>query len=530
MSAPPVVLARDVVLVRGPDAESYLQGQLSQDVAALEVGESAFSLLLQPQGKVDAWLRVTRTVEDAFALDVDAGWGDHVLARLKRFLLRVKVELEQVDWHVTSGGDPPPGAWRVVSELGEGHHDVLSPEPVPGAVEDPSYELRRIQAGVPRMGSELDESTIPASAGVVDRSVSFTKGCYTGQELVARIDSRGDRVPTKLRRVSGDVEVGDELLSGDKEVGRVTSAVEGEGLAYLRREVQPPAELRSRRGGVVRVLAVLVLLVVLGACSTTAKYDPLPVPDDGDAAPTTATTAQPDLDEVALPAVPGRTTTTAAVLGPGPVTILGRVDGPEGPVAGAIVELQRLVGNTAATTRVPTAADGTWNLQNVLGGQYRIRAWLPPSFGMERAQLVFVEAPKPRSVILRLDRFEGIRVDAALAPNPPSVDEDANLKVRVAQRQVGEDGRIRAVPVVGTQVVLSGSGSWSVRSSNTGFTGSDGSVTFRVVCRDAGVQPLSVVLQNGEARALELPPCFDPSSTTTTSTALTGDDDDDDAD
>lgn len=528
MSAPPVVLARDVVLARGPDAAAFLQGQLSQDVAALAVGGSAFSLLLQPQGKVDAWLRVTRIADDDFALDVDAGWGGHVVARLKRFLLRVQVELEQVGWYVTSGGDPPPGAWVVVSELGEGNHDVLSPVPVPGAVADPSYELRRIRAGVPRMGSELDESTIPASAGVVDRSVSFTKGCYTGQELVARIDSRGDRVPTRLRRVSGDVEVGDELLSGGKEVGRVTSAVDGEGLAYLRREVEPPAELRSRRGGLVRVLAVLALLVVLGACSTTDKYAPLPVPDDGDAAPTTATTAGPDLDDVALPVVPGRTTTTAAVLGPGPVTILGRVDGPEGPVAGAVVQLERLVGNAVAATRVPTAPDGTWNLQNVLGGQYRIRAWLAPSLAMERAQLVFVEAPRPRAVILRLERFEGLRVDGAVAPNPPSVDEDANLKVRVARRQVGEDGRIRAVPVVGTEVVLSGSGSWSVRSSNTGVTGPDGSVTFRVVCRDAGVQPLSVVLENGEVRSLELPPCFDPSSTTTTS--LTADDDDDDAD
>jgi folate-binding protein YgfZ len=524
-----VVVPRDVVLVRGPDALTYLQGQLSQDVAALDVGGSAFSLLLQPQGKVDAWLRVTRIAEDGFALDVDAGWGEHVLARLKRFLLRVKVELEQVEWQVTAGGDPPPGAWAVVAELGEGH-DVLSPTPVPGAEADPGYELRRIRAGVPRMGRELDESTIPAAAGVVDRSVSFTKGCYTGQELVARIDSRGDRVPTKLRRVSGEIEAGDELVDGDREIGRVTSAVDGEGLAYVRREVEPPATVRTRRGGAVQVLVALVLLLVLSACASSDRYAPLPRPDDGDAAPTTATTSRPDLDEVALPAVPGRTTTTAAILGPGPVTIVGRVDGPDGPVPGAIVQLERLVGSAVASTRVPTATDGTWNLQNVLGGQYRIRAWLPPAFGMERAQLVFVEAPKPKAVILRLDRFEGIRVDGAIAPNPPTVDDDANLKVRVARRQVGEDGVIRSVPVAGTQVVLSGSGSWSVRSSTTGFTGSDGSVVFRVVCRDAGVQPLSVVLENGEVRALELPGCVDEEATTTTtssSTSTTSDDDDD---
>ena len=120
---------RDVLLVKGPDAATYLQGQLSQDVAGLEVGASAFSLLLQPQGKVDAWLRVTRTAHDTFALDVDAGWGEHVLARLKRFLLRVKVELEPVEWDVTAvvDGDAevPPGAWKVVPALGEGF-DVLN--------------------------------------------------------------------------------------------------------------------------------------------------------------------------------------------------------------------------------------------------------------------------------------------------------------------------------------------------------------------------------------------------------------------
>jgi folate-binding protein YgfZ len=244
------VLARDVVMARGPDAATYLQGQLSQDVAALAVGESTFSLLLQPQGKVDAWLRVTRIDDDA--LDVDAGWGEHVLARLKRFLLRVKVELEPVDWPMTAvleGEAPvPEGAWRVVAELGAGF-DLLNAGLPVGADEVTDYDERRIRAAVPRMGSELDESTIPASAGIVDRSVSFTKGCYTGQELVARIDSRGDRVPTKLRRVTGSVPVGATLVVGDKDVGRVTSTANEVALAYVRREVELPADAVARWDG-----------------------------------------------------------------------------------------------------------------------------------------------------------------------------------------------------------------------------------------------------------------------------------------
>jgi folate-binding protein YgfZ len=246
------VLARDVVLVRGPDAATFLQGQLSQDVAALEVGGSAFSLLLQPQGKVDAWLRVTRTADDQFALDVDAGWGEHVITRLKRFLLRTKAEIEPVDWPVTAILDSsvplPAGAHRAVSELPNDGYVALNAGVPEGATDvGPGvYEDLRVRAGVPRMGRELDESTIPASAGIVDRSVSWTKGCYTGQELVARIDSRGDKVPTKLRRITGEVPEGATLHVGDREVGHVTSAAAGAALGYVRREVEPPADAVAR--------------------------------------------------------------------------------------------------------------------------------------------------------------------------------------------------------------------------------------------------------------------------------------------
>ena len=235
-------MIRDVVLVEGPDARDYLQGQLSQDVVALEVGDSAFSLLLQPQGKVDAWLRVTRTGDESYALDVEAGWGERVEARLRRFLLRTKATLRLDQWpvavHAAPGPDTPEGAWSVVSEL-DGTVALLG---ATGGLDDGELEVRRIAEGVPRLGRELDESTIPAATGIVDRSVSFTKGCYTGQELVARIDARGDRVPTKLRRISGPAQVGDTLVVNGREVGTVTSAAGQVALAYVRREVELPAD------------------------------------------------------------------------------------------------------------------------------------------------------------------------------------------------------------------------------------------------------------------------------------------------
>lgn len=239
--------ARDVIRVTGPDAETYLQGQLSQDVAGLEIGGSAFSFLLQPQGKVDAWLRVTRLADHEFALDVDAGWGTAVVARLRRFLLRTKVDIDLLDWHVavlpSEDEVAPEGAWRVVSEV-EGTTTLLGPS-VGGDLDDDEYDALRIAEGIPRMGSEIDESTIPASTGVVDRSVSFTKGCYTGQELVARIDARGGNVPTRLRRVRGHVPVGATLRVGEREVGRVTSAARGVALAYIRRDVELPVDARA---------------------------------------------------------------------------------------------------------------------------------------------------------------------------------------------------------------------------------------------------------------------------------------------
>ncbi|MGI8758276.1 MAG: YgfZ/GcvT domain-containing protein [Acidimicrobiales bacterium] len=265
-------LPRDVVRIAGPDAIGFLQGQLSQDVAAVGVGESAFSLLLQPQGKVDAFVRLTRVGDEEVVVDTDAGWGDTVVARLNRFKLRVRCEIEPLDWRcVAVRGEgaaalapPPPGTWRVLPETpGVPGFDLLGPDPaVPdGAtpVGADAYEALRIEAGVPRMGAELDASTIPAAAGVVERSVSFTKGCFTGQELVARIDSRGGNVPRRLRGVVVATNilppVGAVVVVEGREVGALTSVGESlerrapVALAYVRRDVEPPADAVLRWDG-----------------------------------------------------------------------------------------------------------------------------------------------------------------------------------------------------------------------------------------------------------------------------------------
>ena len=254
MNATVTRTTRDVVTVSGPDVVSYLQGQLSQDVAGLEIGGSAWSFVLQPQGKVDTWMRVDRAAPETFRLDTDAGAGAGLVARLERFKLRTKVDVElaaDVAVLAVRGAevlDGVPCGWPGVDGS-----DVFDPDPEALPTDLPvdarpldliGYEALRIRTGVPRMGAEVTADTIPAELGrwVIDASVSFTKGCYTGQELVARIDSRGGNVPRHLRGLVGPgLAVGAPVAVGEREVGTITSASGEVGLALLHRSVEVPA-------------------------------------------------------------------------------------------------------------------------------------------------------------------------------------------------------------------------------------------------------------------------------------------------
>lgn len=258
---------RDVVRVAGPDAVGYLQGQLSQDVAAVAPGEVAWTFVLAPQGKVDAWARLTRTGDDEVLLDVDGGAGEALLGRLRRFLLRTRADVDPLDWRVVALRGPgaegvareAPAAVRIPVEwpaVGVVGVDLLGPavtlpEGVPRATAA-AHEALRIGGGIPAMGAELTGSTIPAEVGqrIVDASVSFTKGCFTGQELVARIDSRGGHVPRTLRGVvlpgAPAPRPGTPVVVEGAEVGRVTSSAPAPGggslaLAFIKRGVEPPA-------------------------------------------------------------------------------------------------------------------------------------------------------------------------------------------------------------------------------------------------------------------------------------------------
>ena len=238
---------RDVVQVAGPDALTYLQSQVSQELRPVGVGESRWTFLLQPAGRVEVLARVWRSAEDTFVLDTDAGYGEALTARLARFKIRVKADIEPLPWRALTvhGADGWPGdVAHVVGWWGR-DGDLLGPDPQPPAGVDQGtaeqLERARIAAGWPAMGSEIvSGETIPAETGVVAVAVDFKKGCYPGQELVERMDSRGSNAPKRLRilTVAEGARVGDPIELDGNDVGILTSVAGTRALGFVRRGVE----------------------------------------------------------------------------------------------------------------------------------------------------------------------------------------------------------------------------------------------------------------------------------------------------
>jgi folate-binding protein YgfZ len=255
---------RDVVVAAGSDARSFLQSLVSQDLDPLGVGEGVRSLLLTPQGKLDVEFGLA-LVGDEVWLACEGGFGERLVASLNRFKIRVDASIEERSdlevLVVLDGGDSVvgtvlPSRWSDGSEVVGSASELadLETQLVAGGAERWSpeeYEERRIAAGVPRQGYELDDKTIPQEA-LLEDAVSFSKGCFLGQELVCRIDTRG-HVNRYLRRLTaldeGTPPLGAEIVAGEKVVGAVTSAANGAALGYVRREVEPPADVMLRWDG-----------------------------------------------------------------------------------------------------------------------------------------------------------------------------------------------------------------------------------------------------------------------------------------
>lgn len=242
---------RDFVRVAGPDAADYLQRMLSNDVEALGVGEACPALLLTAKARVIAPLVVLRRGEEDFLLLTEPELGEVVRTHLTRMRLRARCEIEPEAHEaalVFGGSDGFATDWPDVREiLDAGLESTLTEE---------ELERRRVEGGVPRWGREIDERILPAEAGLEATHVSFSKGCYPGQEPVARLHFRG-HPNRRLRVVELDElpEYDALLLHDGREVGRVTSAARREdgsvvALGYVRTEVpdDAPLALAARTG------------------------------------------------------------------------------------------------------------------------------------------------------------------------------------------------------------------------------------------------------------------------------------------
>lgn len=253
-------LRRDVVIVAGADARDHLQSQLTQDVVALDIGDHAWSFLLDPKASIIALLRITRSGESTYLLDTEEGWGDAVRNAIEGFLFRMDVSFASDCWdHVAVRG---PGAasvtvgapieapvrWGALEGV-----DLIGPElpEVDGIAEasPEAYDSLRIWAGWPAMGKEIVEKTTPAMTGLVDDTVSFTKGCYPGQEFVARVHYRDAAPPRRIVQVQfhpcAEVTAGAELTLDGEQVGVITSVADCQpfALASLVRSVDVPVDL-----------------------------------------------------------------------------------------------------------------------------------------------------------------------------------------------------------------------------------------------------------------------------------------------
>jgi folate-binding protein YgfZ len=284
-------VARDraAIQVKGPDAADYLQGQLTNDIEALEQGKGCYAALLDRKGHLMSDLRVLCLHEGDLWLDLEPGAGEGVLKHLRMYSIGREVEIEDVtgNWAVLSLIGPrsaelsgfeglgPEHAqrfrqWDGVDVLGvatdEGIDLIVRAEDAAtieaalataGAVRvsDEAAEIVRVESGRPRFGLDMTSDHMPAEATIVERAVDFEKGCYIGQEPVARLHYRGKPNRT-LRglRLSAPASHGEALRLGEKEVGTIGTACLSPALgpialAIVRREADVGERLAVGGGG-----------------------------------------------------------------------------------------------------------------------------------------------------------------------------------------------------------------------------------------------------------------------------------------
>lgn len=276
---------------------------------------------------------------------------------------------------------------------------------------------------------------------------------------------------------------------------------------------------------VIAVGVVLVAVVFGGTCSAPDRRS-LPPPSSTSSTEVEQTTTSVDRSRTVLQPLTGRTTTTLAEFGD--AILSGSVTGPEGPVPGAVVRIERLVGDAVQVREVRARDDGTWVLEGLPGGRMRVRAYAPPSLTMLEPEIFFLTEAQPRELRLTVREHAGILVLSDVTPSAPTVDSLVSVAVRVVEKVVDDVGVARTQPIVGVPLQVQSSG-WDL-VAGPGATGSDGVAVFTFRCDEAGSVTASVVLFDGtqdRSFPLEVPSCGPRPTTTTSSSTTTTEPDDD---
>lgn len=279
------------------------------------------------------------------------------------------------------------------------------------------------------------------------------------------------------------------------------------------------------RSGARRLLVVLAVVVALTA-TACSDSDPAAAPPTVTEPTTTlaatTTTTPPTTSTTVRPTSTTRTTLAPISLGPGEAFIGGTVTGPLGPVDGAIVKIERLVGREVATEDVTTSGGGTWRKDAVLGGAYRIRAYRAPDLSQSTVETFFLAATERKTVDLRLTSAAGERITAVINPSPPRVNQSAVLTVQIGIGQVDAQGRPAVIPRAGVVLQLSLGPGQALESSPVVQTDATGSASWRLRCVAVGPNPVSLTVGSGVTQ-INLPPCSAapaaPATTTATTTA-----------
>jgi len=260
-------LQRDVIVATGKDTRSFLHSQLSNDIAGLDVGTTTYAFALEPTGKIAALLRVHCVADDHFVLDTDAGHAASAVARLSKFKIRVHCEfvattqtvaaLRGLTAELRSELLTKPGvvpAWRASDGAVDAFDNTDAIDAMLRAGSDDDYHAERVRCAWPLFGVDIDVTSLPAETGLADVAVSFTKGCYPGQELVERMDSRGSTAPHLLMRLprvanplvstltNTSAVPGEKYLASGTELGVCTSVAGDFALVQVRRACLAQAE------------------------------------------------------------------------------------------------------------------------------------------------------------------------------------------------------------------------------------------------------------------------------------------------